>query len=76
MPLSEDELTDLACEYVEQEVGRFDFARNWQTLKENPNYLAVIRQWLLTIGESEGLAEMIATKLNEWAIRWGRSRWK
>lgn len=76
MPLDEDEIADLACEYVEQELGRFDFARNWQTRKKNPAYLVLIREWLLRIGESEGLAEMIATQLNEWATRWGRSRWR
>jgi hypothetical protein len=76
MPLDEDEISDLACEYVEQEVGRFDFANNWKVSKENPGYLDAIRAWLQRIGESQGLAEMIALKLNEWAIRWGRSRWR
>lgn len=76
VPLAEDEIESLACEYVEQEVGRFDFANNWRTLKKDPSHLSSIRTWLQRIGESDGLAEMVATKLDEWATRWGRSRWR
>lgn len=37
---------DLACQYMEDEVGRFDFRTNWKKLKETNDVRQRIRQWL------------------------------
>ncbi len=43
---SEASVDDLALTFVEEEVGRFDFANNWPKVKERGNIRERVAQWL------------------------------
>jgi hypothetical protein len=75
MPLDEDEIQDLACDYVEQEVGRHDWQNNWLKRRGENDEQKNIEVWLRRIGENEGAAEPIMLWLDGLAKRMGRSKW-
>lgn len=52
---------DLALTYVENEIGRFDFARNWEVIKSRGNTLHRIRAWLDEQNVDSSPEEIIAT---------------
>jgi len=41
-----DSVEDLACSFVEQEVGRLDWKNNWMQLREQSDVVELIQQWL------------------------------
>jgi hypothetical protein len=51
---------DLACQFMEDEVGRFDFRNNWKKLKETQNVRQRIQQWLEALNVDGNPEEIIA----------------
>jgi hypothetical protein len=43
---AEEEIKDLALTFVEEEVGRFDWANNWLKLRRTTDVHKKIRTWL------------------------------
>lgn len=75
-PLDEDEVHDLALEFVEQEVGRFDFKNNWGKLKMEPENLRGRLIWWLRRMKAPMKPDVIITHLDQLAQRIGHSRWR
>jgi len=51
---------DLALQFVEEEVGRFDFRNNWAKLKETNNVRQRIQQWLEALNVQGNPDDIIA----------------
>jgi len=55
---------DLACQFMEDEVGRLDFRNNWKKLKETQNVRQRIQQWLEALNV-DGQPDEIITYLDK-----------
>lgn len=51
---------DLATTFVEEEVGRFDFQKNWEAMKQRTNIRERVRQWLEQLNVDNNPDEVIA----------------
>ncbi len=50
--LDDTEIEDIACDFIENEVGRLDWMRNWEVFKRKPNAGELAAQWLSDMGHS------------------------
>lgn len=75
-PLDEDEIHDLAYEYIEQEIGRFDWKNNWVKLRQRPDFTIKLRRWLKRVGEDGNIADQIIGHVDRMVKRFGASRWR
>jgi len=64
---------DLACQFVEEEVGRFDFRTNWAKVKEKGDVRQRIQQWLEALNTEgnpdeiiEYLDRLVADRAGNW----------
>jgi hypothetical protein len=64
---------DLACQFMEDEVGRFDFRTNWAKLKQTNNVRQRIQQWLEALkveGNPDAIIEyldrLVADRAGSW----------
>lgn len=39
-------MEDLALSFMEEEVGRFDWANNWEKIKQDSNVVQRVQEWL------------------------------
>jgi hypothetical protein len=68
-----DDIEDVASDFVEQELGRFDWRNNWETAKKNGTALPRIRAWLTSQNSSvhaEDISEWIDTMARDRPGRW------
>ena len=65
--IDEADIHDLACDFIEQEVGRFHFADNWLKFKESKHVepKRYIRLWLQSINEDPYRADTVYDTVEE-----------
>lgn len=44
------DLENIACDYVENEVGRLDWVNNWNVYKQKHNVVENVSTWLQSLG--------------------------
>ena len=67
------ETEDLALQYVEDEVGRFDFRNNWAKVKEKGGVRQRIQQWLEALnvdGNPDEIIEYLDRLVTDRAGNW------
>ena len=72
--LSGEELDSLAFDYIENEVGHYDWRDNWEKVKANPELSAKIQRWLEYLGVDLEASEIVA-RLDKLAHENGHARW-
>lgn len=58
--VQENHVEDLALLYVEEEVGRFDWKKNWAAVKQKGGVRERLEQWLKSIQEQASPDEIIS----------------
>ena len=64
---------DLACQFMEDEVGRFDFRNNWAKVKEKGGVRQRIQQWLEALnadGNPDEIIEYLDRLVTDRAGNW------
>jgi hypothetical protein len=64
---------DLACQFMEDEVGRLDFRTNWKKLKETNNVRQRIQQWLEALntqGDPDAIIQYLDKLVAQRAGNW------
>lgn len=56
---AEEDVTEIAADFVENEVGRFDWVRNWEVIKEKEDPVAKVQHYLLTYGLMADAREVV-----------------
>lgn len=51
---------DLACDFVKEELGRFDWRNNWMTLKVAGTALPRVETWLKALGYNHDPKQIVA----------------
>lgn len=69
----EHDTEDLACTFLEEEVGRFDWINNWKTIKSSGAALNRVREWLSLVNIQhdpqaivEYLDKLATTRTGRW----------
>lgn len=68
-----DDVEDVASDFVEQELGRFDWRNNWEASKRSGTALPRIRAWLASQNSqlrAEDIADWIDTTARDRPGRW------
>lgn len=69
-----DEVQDLAVEFVEQELGRLDFRRNWQVFKtkfpDDKSRQGKVQDWMNRLGY-QGEPQAVLDRIEELAQQSG-----
>lgn len=67
------DVEDLACQYLEDEVGRHDFRNNWAAVKKAGNIRLKIARWLDSLAveaEPDAIIEYLDRLVAERAGNW------
>jgi hypothetical protein len=59
----EENVQDLAMDFVEEELGRYYFLDNWEFSKRSGDALPRIERWLASIDQDPALAKSVYTAL-------------
>jgi len=62
--VEDDTIQDLAADFVEQELGRFDFVNNWKSfvgkaVTRGIDPLRYIQLWIISVGDNENKAKAV-----------------
>lgn len=71
---SQMDTEDLALTFMEEEVGRFDWQKNWNAVKERGDVRGKIQRWLKALNVEHNPDEIIAYLDKVTAERAGRWR--
>lgn len=69
------EWADEALDFVEEEVGRFDWENNWRLLKQHHNMAERVQNWLDRYGIS-GDADGIVKYIDQLTLNRSGKRWR
>jgi len=67
----DDNFASLAADFVECEVGQFDFINNWANIKKRASFVADVEQWLMDLGINRGYAPELIAAIDKLAIKGG-----
>lgn len=67
-----DDVNDLAADFVEQEVGRLDWVKNLNLLKDTGKLAPRLSNWLSRMGYSRDLHEPVLAELDRLVTMPGR----
>ena len=59
--LEDPKIDDIACDYVEQCLGRLHFRQNWERVVDK---LQSVRDWMSSVGDNVENAEAVVREIN------------
>jgi hypothetical protein len=74
--ISTHPMEDLAYHFVEEEVGRHDWERNWETICKRENPVDKVDKWLKSYGVKDGDANWITDHITQLTKTHHGARWK
>jgi hypothetical protein len=74
--LDDEDIRDLAHDFIEQEIGRHDWKNNWVKAKATTPIEVRIERWLRRNGDHDGAVQPIILYIDGMVKRYGSSKWR
>lgn len=68
-------IEELACDFIEEEIGRHDWLNNWEQVKNRRNIESMVFWWLERIGAEDVTAGEIVDYIDKFVEEHGHGRW-